>query len=61
MDRLPDWRGGHWSPLQDGGWLSGPERIDLCLLGVESPDLLYSTPDHQNYLIAGRVQRSDIV
>ena len=33
---------------------SGPESIDLCLLGVERPDLLYSTPDHQKYPIAGR-------
>jgi hypothetical protein len=38
-----------------------PQSIDLCLLGVERPDLLYSTPDHQKYLIAGRVKRHAVV
>ena len=52
--------GGHWSALQDGGWLSGPERIDLGLVGLERTDLLYSTPDHNNNLRAGRVQPQPI-
>src|SRR5674476_1120159 len=36
---------------------SGPERIDLGLLGVGGPDFLYPTPDHKDYLATGRVQR----
>lgn len=40
---------------------SGPERIDLGLLGMGSPDLLYSTSAHENYVVARRVQRQAVV
>jgi len=41
--------------------LSGPERIDLALFGVGSPDLLNSTPDHETHLAARRVQCPAVV
>ena len=44
-----------------GSCLSCPERINLGLVGVGGPDLLYATTGHKTHMAARRIPRQAVV